>query len=95
MGKTPQEWLKQADYDMETAEFMFSGKRYFYAVFMCHLAIEKALKGLLKEKLKEEPPKVHNLIYFLNKTGVKPPEHIGRFLIGLTKQALPQDTRKT
>jgi len=20
MGKTPQEWLKQADYDMETAE---------------------------------------------------------------------------
>jgi len=28
------EWLKQSDYDMETAEYMFQGGRYFYAVFM-------------------------------------------------------------
>ena len=39
------EWMKQAAYDLETAEFMFAGARYFYAVFMCHLAVEKALKG--------------------------------------------------
>ena len=29
MGITPQEWLKQAVYDMETAEYMFDGGRYF------------------------------------------------------------------
>lgn len=34
VGKKQDEWLKQADYDMDTAEFMFSGERYFYAVFM-------------------------------------------------------------
>jgi len=45
MRDKPQEWLKQADYDMDTAEFMFAGGRYFYAVFMCHLSIEKASKG--------------------------------------------------
>lgn len=98
MGKTPHEWLKQADYDMGTAEFMFNGKRYFYAVFMCHLSIEKALKGLLKEKLREEPPKVHNLIYFLNKTGIKPPEDIGRFLTKLNEASVatryPEDIDK-
>jgi len=44
MSKSPQEWLKQADYDMETAEIMFDNKRHIYAVFMCHLAIEKILK---------------------------------------------------
>jgi HEPN domain-containing protein len=39
MSKSPQEWLKQADYDINTAEIMFDNKRYFYAVFMCHLSL--------------------------------------------------------
>ena len=55
MRKTSQEWLKQADYDMKTAEIMFDNKRYFYAVFMCHLSVEKALKGFYLERLKEIP----------------------------------------
>jgi len=38
MSKSLQEWLKQADYDMETAEIMFDNKRHIYAVFMCHLS---------------------------------------------------------
>ncbi|OHB38886.1 MAG: DNA-binding protein [Planctomycetes bacterium RIFCSPHIGHO2_02_FULL_50_42] len=88
MGKLPQEWLRQADYDMDTAEFMFNGGRYFYAVFMCHLSIEKALKGLFKERLKEEPPKVHNLVYFLNKIGIRPSEDIGRFVIKLNEASV-------
>jgi len=41
-----EEWLKQADYDMDTADAMHTGGRYFYAIFMCHLSIEKGLKGL-------------------------------------------------
>lgn len=88
VGKRPQEWLKQAVYDMDTAEFMFNGGRYFYAVFMCHLSIEKALKGLFKKKLKEEPPKVHNLVYFLNKMGIIPPEDIGRFVVKLNEASV-------
>ena len=88
MADRPEEWLKQADYDIDTAEFMFSGGRYFYAVFMCHLSIEKALKGLFKERLKEEPPKVHNLVYFLNKIGIRPSEDIGRFVIKLNEASV-------
>lgn len=38
------EWIKQSDYDLDTAKYMFSGGRYTYAVFMCHLAAEKAIK---------------------------------------------------
>ena len=59
------EWFKQSDYDMETAEFMFKGERYFYTVFMFHLSIEKALKGLSIQKNKEAPPKTHNLLYLI------------------------------
>lgn len=82
------EWLRQANYDMDTAEFMFSGGRYFYAVFMCHLSIEKALKALYLKRLQEIPPKVHNLIYLSNKIDAKPPETIGRFLVKLNEASV-------
>ncbi|MBI2472146.1 MAG: HEPN domain-containing protein [Planctomycetes bacterium] len=88
MAKNPQEWLKQADDDMKTAEIMFDNKRYFYAVFMCHLSIEKALKGLYLERLKEIPPKTHNLVYLLNKMGVKPSEPTGKFLVKLNEASI-------
>lgn len=88
MAKEPEEWLRQADYDMETAEFMLSGGRYFYAVFMCHLSIEKALKGLYQKRLQEIPPKIHNLVYFLNKIGLKPEESIGRFVVKLNEASV-------
>jgi HEPN domain-containing protein len=71
MDKRVLEWLKQADYDIDTAEFMARGGRHFYAVFMCHLAIEKALKGLYLHNLQETSPKTHNLVYLLNKIGLR------------------------
>jgi HEPN domain-containing protein len=79
------EWLKQADYDMETAKFMVSGQRYFYAVFMCHMAVEKALKGLYLYRLQELPPKTHNLIYLLDKIGIRPDEQTGKFIARLSE----------
>jgi HEPN domain-containing protein len=98
MSKQFEEWLKQSDYDLDTAEFMFKGERYFYAVFMAHLSIEKALKGLYQKKLDELPPKTHNLIYLLNKIGLKPPENIARFLVKLNEASVitryPEDLEK-
>jgi HEPN domain-containing protein len=98
MAQPPEEWLRQADYDMETADYMFAGGRYFYAVFMCHLSIEKSLKGLYRKKLSQEPPRVHNLIYLVNKIGIKPPEPIGRFIVKLNEASVatryPEEIRR-
>jgi HEPN domain-containing protein len=98
MAPSPEEWLRQADYDMETADYMFAGGRYFYAVFMCHLSIEKGLKGFYRKRLNQEPPRVHNLIYLLNKMGLKPPEPIGRFVVKLNEASVatryPEEIRK-
>lgn len=88
MDKKTLEWLKQAEYDLDTAKCMFDAGRYFYTVFMCHLSIEKALKGLYQERLQEVPPKVHNLVYLLNKTGVRPVETLGKFLIRLNEASV-------
>jgi len=85
MDKRILEWLKQADYDFDTAEFMCTGGRYFYAVFMCHLAVEKALKGLYQQKLQETPPKTHNLLYLLERIGLTPDQRKGRALTRLNE----------
>ncbi len=65
MAQNSEEWLLQADYDLESAKTMFEGGRYFYAVFMVHLAIEKSLKGLYWKVLKIIPPKTHHLKYLI------------------------------
>jgi HEPN domain-containing protein len=83
-----EEWIRQAEYDMDTAELMFSGGRYLYAVFMCHLSIEKAPKGLYYRRLGQVPPKVHNLVYLLNKIGAKPPCPIARFMVKLNEASV-------
>jgi len=85
MDKRAAEWLKQADYDLDTAEFMAKGGRCFYAVFMCHLAIEKALKGLYEQTLHETPPKTHNLLLLLDKIGLRPDAHRGTFMTRLNE----------
>jgi len=85
MDKQAVEWLKQADYDMETAQYMARGGRYFYAVFMCHLAIEKAIKGLYQQNLQETPPKTHNLIWLLERIGLVPDQDKGRAITRLNE----------
>ena len=89
MEQRTKEWLIQSDYDMDTAEYMHNGGRHIYAVFMCHLSIEKSLKGLFYEKLRLIPPKSHNLIYLFNKIDIKPPVEHGRFIVKLNEASIP------
>jgi HEPN domain-containing protein len=98
MSDKYEEWLKQADYDMDTADTMQISGRYLYAVFMCHLSIEKALKGLFHHVLAELPPKTHNLLYLLNKIGKKPESTLEKFITKLNTASIatryPDDLAK-
>ena len=67
MKDITREWLEDAEYDIGSAKAMLKAGRYFYVVFMCHLAIEKMLKGAWVEIRKETPPKVHGLVYLAGK----------------------------
>ncbi len=89
MERRTEEWLRQSDYDMDAADYMFQGGRYLYAVFMCHLAVEKALKGLYFERLWETPPRSHSLVYLLNAVGIVPPEKPGKFIARLSETSIP------
>jgi HEPN domain-containing protein len=56
---------------------------------MCHLAVEKALKGLYFERRNQFPPKSHSLVYLLNEVGVNLPENLGRFVVRLSEASIP------
>lgn len=56
---------------METAESLLAHGRYQFAVFVCHLAVEKALKGLYHSRVDRVPPKVHNLLHFVNELNLE------------------------
>jgi HEPN domain-containing protein len=88
LAQTPQEWFLQAEYDLETARCMLEAGRNIYAVFMAHLAVEKAFKGIYCQKFSEMPPKTHSLMYFLKKNDVVPSQSMGEFIADLDQASI-------
>jgi HEPN domain-containing protein len=76
-----EEWYFQSDYDLETAGDMLKSGRNVYCIFMCHLSLEKALKGLYFKKHEDYPSKSHSLIYFVEKINLEINMKIMNFFI--------------
>ena len=83
------EWLNQAQYDLETAETLFRSGRMVYVLFFCHLTIEKGLKALWIKKFNSFPPKTHSLIYLIDKMELKPGSESQSFLSDLNALSVP------
>jgi len=47
LNKTIKYWLDSAQYDLDTGKSLLQAKRFPYALFFAHLALEKALKALV------------------------------------------------
>mgnify|MGYP001593025495 CR=1 FL=1 len=72
-------WIKQAEYDFETAEAMMKIRRYVYVVFTCHLSLEKMLKAAYTEARADYPPHIHGLTKLATKAGVVFPDDMKDF----------------
>ncbi len=55
-------WKKGAEDAIDTAEKLMESKKYHHALFFCHLAIEKALKGVVLIYTQKNAIPIHNLI---------------------------------
>lgn len=74
--KTIQYWRESASYDLETGKSLIESKRYPYALFFGHLAIEKLLKALVVKVTKEHAPCTHSLMHLASKLALKIPESV-------------------
>jgi len=72
--KTVSYWVEAAEYDLGVANAMLKARKYPYALFMGHLALEKLLKGLVVKRTKAHAPFSHSLPYLLERSGIKMPE---------------------
>ena len=63
-------WFDIASYDLDTAKALLKTQRFLYVGFMCHQAIEKALKGYFTFVLNDAPPYTHNLTLLAEKSGI-------------------------
>lgn len=53
-------WTRLSNEDIDVAEDLFNAKRWMYVAFMCHQAIEKALKAYWNATRDDDPPYIHN-----------------------------------
>lgn len=74
--KTVSYWLEGAQYDLGVARAMFKSKKYPYALFMGHLALEKILKALVVKNTKTHAPFTHSLPYLAESSKLEIPEEI-------------------
>lgn len=84
-----EEWFFQSDYDLETAMDMFDSNRHIYCIFMCHLSLEKALKGLYVKKTGEYPSRTHSLLFFIEKMNLDLSQPFYEFIYMLNKISVP------
>jgi len=76
MTADSQEWFRQAQYDLGTAEALFGSERYPPVLFFCHLSLEKALKALYVEKFCDIPEKTHSLVLLVELLELELPDNL-------------------
>ncbi len=64
-------WFKTALHDWQTAQSLWRSKRYDACLFFCHLICEKSLKALVVSKIKQDAPRLHDLVGLAQLTGIE------------------------
>jgi HEPN domain-containing protein len=80
-----QQWKLLAEYDKRVIQDMFDARRYPYALFMCHLALEKILKSIIVQETKAHAPFTHNLVELAKKTDAFLSDHQKELLSEFTE----------
>lgn len=69
--RSVQYWLESSEDDWNVANHLFEKGDYSYSLFFGHLTIEKILKAIYLNKLRETPPYTHMLIYLAERVSLK------------------------
>jgi HEPN domain-containing protein len=78
MREEARNWLLQSDAELHAAEGAVGYGSHYLAAFCAHQAIEKALKGHYIERMRDAPPRTHNLLDLAS--FLSPPEAVKALL---------------
>ena len=81
VGRTVKYWFEGAEYDIDVAKALYEKKKYPYALFMGHLALEKLLKALVVKTTQQHAPYTHSLTHLAEKLAIKIPQDMMKKLI--------------
>lgn len=87
--KSIRNWIAGSEYDLTTAKHMLDTGRYIYVIFMCHLSLEKILKAHVEFHEDKMPPKIHDLITLLERSGLDIPVKLKNILLELNGVSIP------
>jgi len=74
-------WINTSENDWVTVEALFESKRYSHCLFWAHLVLEKIAKAhWVKNHEENIPPKVHNVVWLLEESGVNLGDEIMDYL---------------
>lgn len=76
VARTVKYWIDSAAYDLETGKSLMDAKRFPYALFFAHLALEKILKALTVKATRTHAPYSHSLTLLASKTNLEVSESI-------------------
>jgi HEPN domain-containing protein len=77
-------WLDSAGGDWRVAKHLFEKADYSYSLFFGHLTIEKMLKAIYVDRLNDNPPFTHRLVYLAEKASLELNEEHLRLLEAVT-----------
>ena len=77
-------WLESAEDDWRAAKHLFQKGDYSHSLFFGHLTVEKTLKAIYADRLNDNPPFTHRLVYLAEKASLDLPEEKLRFLETVT-----------
>ena len=77
-------WLDSAEDDWKVAKHLFEKDDYSYSLFFGHLVIEKILKAVYVDRLEDNPPFTHRLVYLAEKASLELTEDKLRILETVT-----------
>lgn len=96
--KTIKYWADGAEYDLGVSEALYEQKKYPYALFIGHLALEKILKALVVKKTKQHAPYTHSLPLLAQKTGLALSQvtvkRLGRFMEFHFEARYPEEQKR-
>ena len=75
-------WVRTAEEDWLSVKALMETKRYLHCLFWAHLTIEKLAKAhWVKNNEDNIPPKIHNIVWLLEKSNVDLGEDMMDFLV--------------